>query len=655
MFYIKAAIVIVFALLIALILAMMASFNPEKELNRALDLYNKGDIPASEEALSRLQSSLAPMQYHLYMAYLARASSDIEQSNKELGIAEKDAIDHANFAILLEIILNEAYNAYLTHNKKALSEAVKKAIKFGGPNQDWVLLFRGLLEYQNGEYGKALSAWKLDASRVPLSAWMQKSFESTFTPLWFDVRIARSNIEEGKISVARQLLEEQIPHLTGDDLSPVLFLMGYSYAKEAADKDPLKAVAYYKLAASYFKKTPFLSELYSEEREILIAQVSLQVDQMLQGSDYKDLPYYLVLLDSWQARQELDKAKELLLNHFNRSITVDSSIAAEEIYAILRVLIPEGAERQGLEKSLQEVVNKKNLENLDHYARTSLFLKDQTDPSLLPEAEGNKQFLLDPTAELLPIHELIVNAVADHKINPNFRVERSVDLQKALKLLSDYVENHHDIPQALVMLGQVRYLLGDFAGAAKAYQEAIKLEPRDPVTYRYAALVYEAVYQFQDATLLLLQALKYAPKNADIWEQLAYLYLKTGNELDALPSFKEALRIDPERYELYLTLGYLQVNLEMPEDAIQNLQKFLTQQPENKEALRLMLMSLYNPLFNVEIEELAEYEKRREEIYQRLYLIAPKDAEKIRKGYRPPPPVISPPPEPEPDLPFAKN
>lgn len=650
MSYLKIFIAAVAALAIALILFMVLTFDPADELNNVQSLFLSGNLEEASQDLDSMQSSIGPMHYHLYKAYVERAGGRMEQSSQELSKAEQEASEHANFPLLLEILLNQAYNAYLEHNAEALKIAVRKAAKYGGPDQDWVALFRGIMDYQNGNYAKALHVWKLDAPRLPLSAWMGKSFGQTFTNYWLTVRVARSEIETGRAAAGRQMLEEQIPILKGDELNTVLFLIGYSYAKDAAAKAPLEAIPYYKLAFSYFHKMPFMADEYKPERAQLVKQIAGQIESILQGGSYQNLLAYIGFLDELQAKAEIEGLKGQLIEQFKRSLLLGIIDNAKEVYAILQLMIPEGAERQSLEQALQESIARETLQDLDQYARSG---KLMTEPlEWLPAPQGDKALLADPVAELLPIQQLLEKAIDDHKINAMFNVERSVDLQKALKLLLAFVESHPEITPAYVMLGQVRYLLGDFSGAVKAYEAAIRLDPRNFQIYRYLALVYEAVGQAQDAILILLQSLKYAPKNADIWEQLGLLYLFTGNDLDALPSFKEALHIDPERYEVYLTLGRLEGKLEMPEEARVHLQKYLAHNPESKEALRLLLMALYNPLLNVQAGGTISLEAERREIYERLHQIDPEAAEKIRKGYSPPPPVVSPPPEPEPNLPF---
>lgn len=630
---------------------MVVMHNPFEELNKAQELYMEGNLTEAQNFLNRAESSLAPMQYYLYKSYLERANQNLEQSTKDLEIAEKDAVEHANFPLMLEILINEAYNAYLAGNYEALAVIVKKSSKYGGPNQDWVLLFRGIVEYQKKNFEKALSLWKLDANRMPLSAWMEKDFSDTFTPYWIKMHVARSDIEVGKTSTARIMLEEQIPLLSGDKLHDVLFLMGYSYAKEAATKGPLEAIPYYKLALSYFKKIPFMSEKYKLDRDSLTKQIDHHIVLMLQGSDYQNISYYIGVLDFLKANEEVAKLKDSLLAQFDRSLLLQAASNAAEVFSILKLIIPEGPERQTLEKSLREEVERQNLKNLEQFARSGRMLLE---PEAIPPLPANEltEKKMDPLEELLSIQELLDKAIDENKINPQFNVEHSIDLQKALKLLTAFIDKHSEYSQAFIMLGQIRYLLGDFAGSAKAYETAIKMDPRNFQVYSYMALVYETVGQPQDAILLLLQSLKYAPKNADIWEQLADLYLITGNELDALPSFKEVLKIDSERYEVYLELGRLQVKLEVPEEARKNLQVYIDHHPDSKEALGLMLTALYNPLLNVDIKDILSLEKQRNEIYDRLYKLDPKNAEKIRKGYQAPPALISPPPQPEPNLPF---
>jgi tetratricopeptide (TPR) repeat protein len=647
----KAAIAIVFSLLVALVIFMLAAFNPDAELNRAMKFYLNGDNEQADNILTNLQPSLAPMRFHLYKAYVERAKNQMEASDKDLALAEKDVIDHANFTLMLEILLNQALNAYLTNNSEALNAAVKKAMKYGGPNQDWVLLFRGILDYHAGDYDKALALWKLDSSRPPLSAWMGKSFQEVFSNSWFVLHIVKGNIETGKTSSARQLIEKEIPLMSGDDLEQLLFLMAYSYTKEAKEKAPEAAIPYYKLAQSYLSRIPFLTDKYQQERLALDTQLYGQVEDMLQGGNYADISFFIALLQEWNAQEDLLKIRAALLKHFHQAVALGSSMQAQEIYSVLLTFLPNDEERKGLDQALQQVLGKSNIEALEEDARTGrIFFENEG--SFSTSAFETAQDRDSPAGKLTAVQELIDMAVSDSKINALFNVEKSFDVQRASKLLAEFIQKYPDHVQAYVMLGQVKYLLGDFAGSVKAYETAIGLNPKDPAVYRYMALTYEEAHQAQDAILLLLQALRYAPKDADVWEQLADLYLMTGNDLDAQPSFKEALRIDPARDRLYLALGRLQVKLELPEEAGVNLKKYLEKYPDNQEALTLLLRVLYNPLLNINASNTRALEQQRSDIYQRLHAIVPEVAEQIRQGYHPPPAVISPPPEPEPNLPF---
>lgn len=647
--YVKVLIVASFSLLLLLLALMFFAPRPEEQLNQVLNDYLKGDIKGAEEKLTPLANTLSPMHYDLYQAYLARANNNLEKSTKDLISAEKDAIKGANFPLITEIYLNEALNAYLTGENNALALAVKGAEKFGGPNLDWVLLFRGILAYNQGKYDQALTQWKSVGSRVPLSPWMNLAFSTIFTDYWFLIKTAYSNIEDGNITAARQSLEGAVSRLSGEQLEDVFFLIGLSYAKEAEIQGPVEAIPYYQEALSYFKKVPFQSERYENKRKLLIDRADFQMENLLQGSDYKNLPFYLTMFQALHAEARLEKVKISLMDQFQRALVLGSLNEVQDIYNVLLVIVPEKDLPSPLKVALEERKSKETLETLDQEVRTGQLFSTFTDPVLESQpvkSDGNLKEKVQAADVLLK------KALKDHFINSQFNVEHSTDLRKAHRLLNNVVEHNKNTIEIYIMLGQVRYLLGDFAGAVEAYESALRLNPRNPEIYAYQALVYEAVNQSEDAILVLLQGLQYSPKNAEIWEQLADLYLVTGNEIDALPSYREAMRLDPENPELYLALGRLQVDLEVPEDARENLKKYLVWYPDSHEGLKLLLSSLYNPLLNIQMSDIETLDKERADIYERLYKIDPAGAEKIRNSYQAPPTVATPPPQPEPDLPF---
>lgn len=649
--YLRPAIITTILLLIAVLILMVFTFDSEKELRESLRLYLSENYEESQAKLSRLQSSLSPMHYYLYKGYLERAQNNREQSTKDFEQAEASAADHADFVLLHEILINEAYNAYLSGDKDLLDAIVKKASKYGGPDEPWVLLFRGIVDYNKERYQEALDLWKQAPSKPPLSPWMKQDFENTFNPSWMALKMARAYIEVQKYAAAREILERITTKLSGEDLHKALFLMGYNYAKEASQKTPADAIALYQLALPYLNKASFAQDnLYQKERQELILQAQAQVEMLLQENNYADLPFYLTIFDSWQADGEIARIKQQLLFQFNRAIALNSLEDSKEIYGILRLIIPEGPERQQLELSLEEESIKITLENIEQEVRTGAPFSEK---EAGPDSQAEKEEGIDPLIELIAIQGLIKKALNDHNINPEFRVDRSTDLQKAATRLRSFLRKEQNIAESYILLGQTLYLLGDMSEAAKAYEKAAYLDPRNPLLYQYMALLYEDANQPLDAIQLLLQALKFAPKNPDIWGQLADLYMQTGNELDAIPSYKEALHIDPEKYHLLLALARLQVHLEMPEDAKKNLEEYLKYEPNDKEGLRLLLLTLYNPLLDVSVAESIAVEKERTEIYNRLWKISPEDAERIRKNYRPPPTITNPPPKPEPNLPLT--
>lgn len=649
--YLKAAIGILSILLIIVTLFMYYSFNPDEELNLAANDFYFGDIKSSDTILNSLQSSLAPMQFQLYKSYISREQNNIDLSITQLEMAEKDALDHANFPLLLEIYINQTFNAFLTNNQKLFTKSLTNAAKFGGPNQDWVRLFNGIAGYKHKDFAKALSNINIDAPPAPLSSWMKKAFQNTFTHFWYFKHIVLANIELDNIIVAQNLIQSEFPNLSGQELDEAMFLMGYSYVKAASDQAPAESIPLYKQALGYLSKVDVSELKYHIECRAMVDILNRQVARIIESGDYQILPFYLQMLDNWKAKNDIEKIKKTLLDQFNRSITLGVLDQSKELFNVLRYIIPEGTERRTLEEMLLESIAKETLENLDQYARSGQMFTNDPLYINLSEDSNNSSFN-DPLLELNPIQTLIENALQDHKVNVEFKIEYSIDLQNALKQIRNYLNKYPNISQAYVLMGEIYFLLGQLNESSKAYEKAIQLDPKNPLIYRYLSLVYEEAGQYQDAILLLLQALKFAPKNAEIWEELAELYVKTGNELDALPSFLEALNLDPENYHLLLTLGLLQVRLELPEEARQNLFKFLEFEPDNQAALTGLLKSLYNPLLNVRPADITSLEKERKEIYNRLSQIDPDSANQILESYQGPPSINAPPPEPEPNLPI---
>ncbi len=381
MAYVKTAIGTIFILLALLVGYMFIAFDSDYELHLAYESFLKGDYEHSQNELAKLKGSIPSDQVDLYSAYVARALKDLDQSQKLLGEAVTSE-DHSKSSILLEIRLNQAFNAYLQHDVTALKQAVDAAAEIA-PNQPWVVFFQALESFENDDYAKALELWSVRSDRMPLSGWMKKAFEEVFSRRWMVLTLSRCQIEVGKYLMARQTLEEELDGASQSELLDLNFLLGLSYAKEAQEKTPNGAAPYWKLAFSYLNKVPLQNDLYAADRQKLIAAVEKQVNQLLESKSYSDLPFYASTLQAWGADAALNDLASTVIAHLNQAVGDGQWRRVEELAAIVNRMIPDGATRQSLQRRFQALAEtalaNANLEQLAEYWSVAHLLSNHPD------------------------------------------------------------------------------------------------------------------------------------------------------------------------------------------------------------------------------------------------------------------------------------
>jgi len=106
-------------------------------------------------------------------------------------------------------------------------------------------------------------------------------------------------------------------------------------------------------------------------------------------------------------------------------------------------------------------------------------------------------------------------------------------------------------PTAYSNLGTSFFYLNNYDEAAKAYLEAVKLNPRDQINMGNLGDAYRAMKRTDDATAtyrkaisLALDQLKTNPRDADTLGSLALYNVKIGNSKDAIRFIQQARKID---------------------------------------------------------------------------------------------------------------
>lgn len=349
MIYLRAAILTVFALILAMVGFIYFTFDTKYEVNLALESFQKNNFAQSEAELHKIDGVFPKDELRLYEAYLYRSRNLLNKSNDHLAEAATQARKNNKKALLQEIYLNQALNAYLAEDISRLVEIVAEAHSVG--ENSWLTFFDYLLRDEPPI-----------TPTTYLSGWMKKSFEETFTPLWATLQTARNYIEEGKFLVAREKLQNEISQASSEDLNEINLLMALSYLKEAEDKPTLIADPYFRQAFAYFEQVPMMQDRFVKSRQKASSQIYSFMEKLFYEREYYVLPHYLAILENWKAKHEL-------------KMIADQLIAMENIdYEVIEVmgrLVQEGEVRNLLAKHFEnlamEAVGKKDFDQLDLY------------------------------------------------------------------------------------------------------------------------------------------------------------------------------------------------------------------------------------------------------------------------------------------------
>lgn len=230
--------------------------NPNRQCVKAL-VHLKQKKYAEAEALL---SSLSPSQQTLlYRGYLEQARGRLGNAERYLSAASHETKRGTPPALLAEISLAKASNAYLGGDDQEFSSLIEAACALNAPPPS-LLFFQGLENYLHHAYAEALHLWG-DYSADPMSGWMESTLDKLFPLSWRKLHIAHALIEEGDILAGRELLEKE-SHLSGNNPghhSLTTLLLGLSYLKESHKVPFDQRGSYYKLACFYFDQAKIYS------------------------------------------------------------------------------------------------------------------------------------------------------------------------------------------------------------------------------------------------------------------------------------------------------------------------------------------------------------------------------------------------------------
>ncbi len=140
------------------------------------------------------------------------------------------------------------------------------------------------------------------------------------------------------------------------------------------------------------------------------------------------------------------------------------------------------------------------------------------------------------------------------------------DVNEAIEILSDVVEDEPEYMAARVNLGHAYYSNGEYVAASRQFEEAHKLEPDNPKILLNQAAARSALDQLDEAIDLLIEALNVDAEFRDIHYNLAIAYWRKGREPEAMAELEMELALHPDHEPAKQAMTRLKAEADMSEE-----------------------------------------------------------------------------------------
>jgi len=165
-------------------------------------------------------------------------------------------------------------------------------------------------------------------------------------------------------------------------------------------------------------------------------------------------------------------------------------------------------------------------------------------------------------------------------------------------------------------LGNESFQAGKLEEAVKAYEEAIKKEPEEPIYYNNLGICLNKLGKYEEAIGAFKKMLELQPQSLSANKSIGELYGIMNNYQEALPYFVKATEIDPSEPEAFYNLGACLMNLQDYPKALEAFSRVKVLKPDYAQAYYQVGMIYVNQ--NNKEEAIANLEK--------FLVLAPEDA-----------------------------
>jgi len=201
------------------------------------------------------------------------------------------------------------------------------------------------------------------------------------------------------------------------------------------------------------------------------------------------------------------------------------------------------------------------------------------------------------------------SSLAEYTEGAKYRKPSAVDLEVVASdyvLLKDYPDADKWFSKAVewnpkdalgwYYLGRTKYNENRFEEAIAAFEQCLKLEPRNVKAEDNLGLSYEGLNRYEEAIATYRTAIDWqkdaAVKNSGPFLDLGGLLVDTDHSEEGLPLLMEAERLAPEDYKVHRQLGKAYAHLNQLEKARTELEQAAELAPENA-PVHFMLSQVY--------------------------------------------------------------
>lgn len=155
------------------------------------------------------------------------------------------------------------------------------------------------------------------------------------------------------------------------------------------------------------------------------------------------------------------------------------------------------------------------------------------------------------------------------------------DFKQAVDVLKTLLDRYPHSAIGYRELGDVYWSLGRYNDSAKAYQQAVKLNPQYVEAWRELGESYEAMMSYTDAIAAYRQALQLNGGSPTLWCSLGQALVHQEQFFDAVGALRKSIQIKSEHAPAWSSLGHAYFKLNKLQDAAGALREAVRLQPDD--------------------------------------------------------------------------